>query len=61
MEYTVSVAIDGRIAIKVDADSFEEAKRKALTEVAFSDLDTMEIVGTSAVNAERADGEFRDY
>lgn len=50
-----------RIDIRVDADSFEEAKEKALAEVGISDLDAMEIIATRAVNAEKADGEFRDY
>lgn len=28
MKYTVSVAIDGRIDVNVEADSFEDAKSK---------------------------------
>lgn len=61
MKYTVSIAVDGRIDVEVSANSFETAKEKALEEFMFSDLKTMEIIGTQAVNAEDENGEFIDY
>lgn len=61
-EYTVSMAVDGRIDITVRASGFKDAFEKA--ELAFEledDLSKMEIVGSKPVNAEREDGEFEDY
>ena len=58
-KYTVSVAIDGRIDINVEADSFEDAKSKiSLIDI---DLRNMECVGFRAVNAEDENGVFEDY
>lgn len=59
MKYTVSVAIDGRIDVDVEANSFEEAKSKVTLDGV--DLDKMECIGYKAVNAEDENGEFRDY
>lgn len=61
MMYNVSLAIDGRIDVQVRANSFEEAKKKADTAFGSADITTMECIGWHAVNAEREDGEFRDY
>ena len=59
MKYTVSVAIDGRIDVNVEADSFEDAKSKiSLIDI---DLRNMECVGCRAVNAEDENGVFEDY
>ena len=59
MKHTVSIAIDGRIDVTVDADNFDEAKKKAnLSDV---DLRDMEVIGWHAVNATDEDGVFRDY
>lgn len=56
MKYTVSVAIDGRIDVNVEADSFEDAKSKiSLIDI---DLRNMECVGFRAVNAEDENGVF---
>lgn len=61
MEYIVSIAIDGRIDIQVEANSFEEAREKALASVGDADFDTLDVVGSKAVNAESETGEFIDY
>lgn len=61
MKYTVSIAVDGRIDVEIEAESFEDAKEKALLEVCDSDLDSMEFIGTQAVNAEDENGIFKDY
>lgn len=61
MKYTVSIAVDGRIDIDVEADSFEQAKDKAIDAFRDADLTEMEVVGGQAVNAEDETGEFRDY
>ena len=56
MKYTVSMAVDGRIDIDVDADSPEEARGKAVEAFATADLSNMEIIGTSAVNCSDDNG-----
>ena len=59
MKYTISIAIDGRIDVEVDAVSFEEAKNKVnLNDVNLANLD---IVGYNAVNATDENGVFIDY
>ena len=61
MKYIVSVAIDARIDVEVEADSFEEARSKAKIEAAYDDWNNLSYVSFDAVNAEREDGEFKDY
>lgn len=61
MKYTVSVAIDGRIDVEVEADSFEEAKENARYEFGNCDWNMMELVDAHAVNAEDENGVFVDY
>lgn len=61
MKYTVSIAVDGRIDIDVEADSFEQAKDKAIDAFRDADITEMEVVGGQAVNAESETGEFQDY
>ena len=61
MRYHVSIAVDGRIDIPVDANSPEEARKKAMDEFATADLSEMEVVGTNAVNAEDANGNLTDF
>lgn len=62
MKYTVSVAIDARIDVEVEANSFEEARQTAEKgdaticgnlEVSFNSV--------TAICAEREDGEFKGY
>lgn len=61
MKYTVSIAIDGRIDINVEAVSFTEAFAKARDELAFTSLKNMDIIGFIPVYAQREDGEQKDY
>lgn len=62
MKYTVSIAVDGRIDIDVDANDKDEAREKALEAFATADLSKMEIVGRDAVNCSDADGNLiADY
>ncbi len=61
MKYVVSVAIDGRIDVEVEASSFDEARHLADAAVREVDPLFIEFVRWNAVNAEREDGEFRDY
>lgn len=61
MKYVVSVAIDGRIDVEVDADSFEEAKDKAVLQAGDSDWNRIELVSCNPVNAEDENGNFKDY
>lgn len=63
VEYTVSIAIDGRLDVTVRAPKgdFEKARELALLEVCDTDGTTLEVVGMQAVNAEDELGEFRDY
>lgn len=61
MQYTVSIAIDGRIDVQVEADSFEEAELVALGEVWYCDFSTMDIIDTNAVRAEDENGNSFDY
>lgn len=61
MKYTVSIAIDGRIDIEVEAASFNEAFSKANAELMFTSLKDMEVVGSIPVYAQREDGAEKDY
>ena len=61
MKYIVSVAIDGRIDVEVEANSFEEARKEAEWAVGNCDWNTMELVSCNAVNAEDEDTVFIDY
>lgn len=59
LEYTVSLAIDARVDVRVKAKSFEEARERAM----YEDIDpeALEFVDTKAVNAEDENGVFKDY
>lgn len=61
MKYIVSVAIEGRIDVEVEANSFEEARQLAVYEVGNTDWNMMECVGFNAVNVEDNNGTFIDY
>ena len=61
MKYMVSVAIDGRIDVEVEANSFEEAKERAPFEAGQTDWNRMELVEFRVVNAEDENGKFVDY
>ena len=66
MKYTVSIAVDARVDIEVEAESFAEAK--SMAEVSFcdalyvdEDLRPLDVIGWKAVNATREDDQFKDY
>lgn len=62
MKYTVSMAVDGRIDVEVEADTPEEAFKKADEAFATADLTNMEIVGRNPVNCSDEDGNLvKDY
>ncbi len=61
MKYTVSVAVDSRIDVEVEADSFEEARVKAKDVARDVDLNIVTYCEFEPVNAESEDGVFRDF
>ncbi len=61
MEYNVSIAIDGRINIKVNADNPNEAKENALQAFGSANIGDVECIGFHAVNAEDSNGNLTDY
>ena len=58
-KYTVSLSLDCRVDVEVEADSFEEAFRKA--DKAEYDWNKVEVVGGKPVNATDANGNMEDY
>ena len=58
-KYTVSLSLDCRIDVEVEANSFEEAFRKA--DKAEYDWNKVEVVGDKPVNATDANGNMEDY
>lgn len=61
MKYIVSIAVDGRLSVEVEADDFEQAKRFAENSAGDYDFNSMDYISLDAVNAEREDGVFKDY
>ena len=61
MKYYVSIAVDGRIEVEVEADNFDEAKEKACIDFYDADLRNLDCIEWHAVNAEDENGEFVDY
>ena len=61
MKFIVSVAVDSRIDVEVDAESFEDAKAKAKDAARDADLNNITYCEFEPVNAESEDGEFRDF
>lgn len=58
-KYTVSLALDCRVDVEVEADSFAEAFEKAGSEV--YDRNKVEVVGDKPVNATDENGNMEDY
>lgn len=59
-KYNVSMSVDLRFTVEVEADSFEEAFKKAdLGDVDMNCFD--EWISSQPVNAECEDGTFADY
>lgn len=61
MKYIVSVAIEGRIDVEVEADDIEEARQKAIHEAGNTDWNCMDLVDCTPVNAEDEHGVLIDY
>ena len=61
MKYVVSIAINGRLDVEVDANSFEEAKQIACGDIYDEDFGNLECIDWHAVNAEDENGKFVDY
>ena len=61
MKYTVSLAIDGRVDVDVDADNAETAKDKALGALMDIDVGNVELIHVSAVNATDENDNLTDY
>lgn len=56
MKYIVSMAVDGRIDVEVEAADVNEAKEKAEEAFCDANLSKMEIVGADAVTCYDAEG-----
>ena len=61
MKYYVSIAVDGRVCIEVEADNFNEARDKANDTLCEINLGQLECIEWHAVNAEDENGKFVDY
>lgn len=61
MKFYVSIAIDGRYEAEVDAENFKNAKEKAIKKYIDADFSELECINCKHINAEREDGEFKDY
>lgn len=59
MEYTVSMKVDGRVDVTVEASSFKEAFEKARN-VCYEPRRVV-VVGFDPVNATDANGNMEDY
>ena len=60
-KFTVTIAVDGRLDIEVEARNLMEAKEKAIEAFATADLSKMEIVGSDPVNCTDEDDNLFDY
>ena len=58
-KYTVSLALDCRVDVEVEADSFDEAFEKAKSRT--YDWNKVEVVGDKPVNATDESGNMEDY
>lgn len=61
MQYTARIIVDGRINVKVDANSHDEAKTKALQAFFESDLKDLEVVDGEVAIIEDDNGECQIY
>ena len=58
-KYTVSLALDCRVDVEVEADSFDEAFEKAKSRT--YDWNKVEVVGDKPANATDENGNMEDY
>jgi len=61
MKYTVGVAVDGRVYIEVEANSFDEAADKANDMVCEINFGRLENINWNVANAEDEEGRFMMY
>lgn len=61
MKYYVSIAVDGRVSVVVDAVDPAEAKYLAYDAFLDTNLGEVDVVGYKAVNAEDEQGNLTDY
>ena len=61
MKYIVSIAVNGRVNVEVEADNLEDAKAKACADVCDMDFGELECIDWDAVNAEDENGVLTDY
>jgi len=61
MKYIVSIAVDGRTDVEVEADSIREAREKALFAAADADFNAIDFITLSAVNVTDEEGNLIDY
>ena len=61
MKYVVSMAIEGRIDIEVEANSIEKAKEKAESAMCNINYDNLECIDYKAVNVTDENGTLTDY
>lgn len=61
MTYYVSLAVDTRYHAKVEANSLEDAKNKAVDEFREADIGELECIDITPVNAEDESGNLHDF
>lgn len=61
MKYIVSIAVDGRIDVEVNANSLEEARELAENEFCYADIGELDCIGHKAVNATDEAGILTDF
>lgn len=61
MKYIVSMKIDARLPVEVDAENPEEARKNAIAAFMEADLKDIEFVDADPVNCEDEEGNLTDY
>ena len=60
-KYILSLAIDARVDVKIEAKSLEEAMGKARNDVHYYDMNDIEVISSKPVNITDEDGEMTDF
>ena len=60
-KYNVGIAVKGRVYVEVEAENFEDAKKKACEKVYDLDFGALECIDWDAVNAEDETGAHQDF
>ena len=58
MKYILDVAVDGRIKVEVEANSFEEAKNLVHIGMGSTDWNNMEIITVDCISAKDENGKL---